>query len=167
MKFRKRTPTVDAVQWDGRNEQDVLEFTLDGPTPLSDVTFQPSPRGRLAVLIIETGIRREAAPGDWIVREPTGRFYPVKQEVFVAAWEPAPEPTKPEKSHNVVERMETAKPRRAGLTELVTQHLKDSLLGPPTTPDSPQRYWIGMRVEPPYTFHGDRKPSEELTPKPP
>ncbi len=96
MKFRKRTPTVEAIQWDGRNEQEVLEFTLDGPTPLSEVTFQPSPRGRLAVLIIETGIRREAAPGDWIVREPSGRFYPVKQEVFATSYEPAPG-----KSHNV------------------------------------------------------------------
>lgn len=124
MKFRKKTPTVDAVQWDGRNEQDVLDFTLAGPTPLSEVTFQPSPRGRLAVLIIETGIRREAAPGDWIVREPTGRFYPVKQEVFTAAWEPAPE-----KSHNVAK----APGSTAALSILMEEHFKGCLL-PPTEP---------------------------------
>lgn len=76
-RYRKESVEVEAVFFDGTNAREIAEFMGVEVAPLRVET----PEGTMW-----------AAAGDWVVRSGAGVFYPVKPDVFVATYEPVPEP---------------------------------------------------------------------------
>ena len=102
-RFRKKPVEVEAVQWDGTNE-DVLALwgapfhQTDALAWSYDHGAYVLPSGRLAstgegstrpgCLIIETLEGDHLArPGDWIIRGVQGEHYPCKPEIFAATYD--------------------------------------------------------------------------------
>jgi hypothetical protein len=74
-KYRKKPIVIDAMQWTGDNQDEVLKFIggdhwwdQDGP-----------------ILVMSGGVGEVRAEiGDWIIRGVNGEFYPCKPDIF--AW---------------------------------------------------------------------------------
>jgi hypothetical protein len=85
-KFRKKPVVIEAVQWTGKNHQQVLDFTED------DLEIF-KPHNSRAFLIPTSEGEMRAEVGDWIIKEPfpTGnrRYYPCKPDIFEKTYEPA------------------------------------------------------------------------------
>lgn len=87
-KFRKRPIVIEAVQFTGRNLDEVAHFIG------SAMHFHRCRDGGADAVDLTTihGETAYARPGDWIIPEPEhGRFYPVKPDIFAATYEPVPE----------------------------------------------------------------------------
>jgi hypothetical protein len=85
--FVKKPIVVEAYQWTGENEEEIRAFA--GLAILhADETH----------LLIETATDDEPSqamvyPGDWVVKDVVGRFYPCKDEVFRATHEEVSPPS--------------------------------------------------------------------------
>lgn len=79
-KYRKLPVVIEAIQWDGLNDIDVLEFAED------NVEFRY--RDNEVRLIIHTleGYMN-ASIGDYIIRGVNGEHYACKPDVFVKTYE--------------------------------------------------------------------------------
>lgn len=91
MKFRKIPVVIEAVQWNGENQAQIVLFC-------SDAYFEPLCSGGLALVIgtLEDGAdnvtaKHVASVGDWIIKGVQGEFYPCKPDIFALTYEPAPE----------------------------------------------------------------------------
>lgn len=73
--YRKKPVEVQAVQWDGENVSEVLEFC--GNARLKD--------DNLFIDTLEGTM--EAKKGDYIIKGVKGEFYPCKPEIFEATYE--------------------------------------------------------------------------------
>ena len=88
MKYRKKPVVIEAMQWDGKNLDEVIKFCS------GDATYELMARGN-AELVISTPedgegtARHVASRGDWIIRGVQGEFYPCKPEIFDATYEAA------------------------------------------------------------------------------
>lgn len=96
MKFRQRPVEIEAMQLIGLNEVfdsvyswvrgHVGSFSpLDEEFPESGVSI--SPKSGLMLLATFDGVMF-VQPGDWVVRNAHGEFYPVKPEIFEQLYEP-------------------------------------------------------------------------------
>ncbi len=76
-KFRKKPVEIEAVQWKGNNQREIMALGLE---PLGEIGTP--------CLIVETleGNMR-ASPGDWIIKGVKGEFYPCKPEIFAATYD--------------------------------------------------------------------------------
>jgi hypothetical protein len=79
MKFRKKSIVIEAIQWTGENNQEILNFVKE-------------PNGHYAVkinkMIIHTLERdHEADINDWIIKGVKGEFYPCKPDIFETTYE--------------------------------------------------------------------------------
>lgn len=80
MQYRKKPVVIDAVRWDGAIATAVAfikdEFSID--------------HGDNEALLIPTleGVMR-CDVGDWIIRGVKGEYYPCKNDIFEATYEPA------------------------------------------------------------------------------
>ena len=83
--FRKKPVVIEARQFDGLNENDILDWIDDG-----NAYFIPRGQFTGAALIIPTleGDHR-ADVGDWIIRGVKGEYYPCKPDIFTATYDPA------------------------------------------------------------------------------
>lgn len=83
------TAAIDVYHWIEENTLGSFEplAVLEGekPAPESGVSIDPSD-GSLLIATLE-GVMK-AKPGDWIVRGIHGEFYPVKDAIFQATYEP-------------------------------------------------------------------------------
>ena len=92
--FRKRPVVIDAMQFDGLNTEMLLDWIEPhfADSPAQDVggTVIDPATSELAYFTIETleGTMR-ADPGDWIIRDVQGEFYPVKPDIFAETYERA------------------------------------------------------------------------------
>jgi hypothetical protein len=75
--FQSRTLFVEAVRWDGH-----LEHPED--LPLESGLFWTA--GEKAFLISPEGIR-QVAVGDWIVKDASGAYLPMSDELFMERYE--------------------------------------------------------------------------------
>ena len=80
MKYRKKPVEVEALQWTGDNAQAIRDF-------LREATYGWSPVGDGWLIYTREGVMT-ADPGDWIIRGVTGEFYPCKDPIFRATYEP-------------------------------------------------------------------------------
>jgi hypothetical protein len=81
MKFRKKPVVIEAVQWNGKNIEEVKSFFgLDAEWSYDDLM-------PLEIYTLEGTM--EAAVGDWIIKGIKGEFYPCKPDIFEATYEPA------------------------------------------------------------------------------
>ena len=93
MKFRKKPVVIEAVKWTGKNHREMYNF-LEGT---DDVVEQPSGKnfninfslvvGGLVIKTLEG--QHIASIGDWIIKGVKGEFYPIKEDIFQATYEPA------------------------------------------------------------------------------
>ena len=92
MKYRKKPIVIEAIQWNGRNIEEVLQFMRpdelpsDGINAVRGVGHTPM-TGDLDIPTLE-GVMT-AKPGDWIIRGVKGEYYPCKPDIFEATYEKA------------------------------------------------------------------------------
>ena len=89
-KFRKKPVVITAVQWWGRNLDEVLALvapTLDPGDPRQRVEL--GDHEQLHIHTLEGVMRAEVR--DWIICGVKGELYPCKPDIFAATYEPAPE----------------------------------------------------------------------------
>ncbi len=94
-KFRKKPIVIEAVLWDGRSINPMMEFLKSGapwPKPTdgyveAGVGFTPG-MGTLQIPTLEG--THTANPGDWIIKGVKGEFYPCKPDIFAATYDEVP-----------------------------------------------------------------------------
>ena len=79
-KFRKKPVVIEAVQWTGKNLDEVNRFIGDG----QDDELRPG----VPILIETSEGDMTAQVGDWIIRGIKGELYPCKPDIFAATYEP-------------------------------------------------------------------------------
>lgn len=79
MKYKKKPVVIEAVQFTGKNGQEIANFM--------DCQFPALCDGNLIIGTLEGCY--EASPGDWIIKGVKGEFYPCKPDIFEATYEPA------------------------------------------------------------------------------
>ena len=77
MKYRKKPVTIDAIQWTGKNQEEIKNFVKQ------DMYF--SSVGELYIITLEGEMR--APPGDYIIKGVDGEFYPCKPDIFEKTYE--------------------------------------------------------------------------------
>ncbi|MDO8543820.1 MAG: hypothetical protein Q7S40_25540 [Opitutaceae bacterium] len=83
MKYRKRPVVIEAIQFNGRNHDELLAFCGD---VLRRIPMSLTPVPLLEIETREGAMR--ASVGDWIIRGVKGEFYPCKPDIFAATYEP-------------------------------------------------------------------------------
>lgn len=81
--FRKKPVVIEAVQWDGHNRAEIVEFVgdaLDEAWSVGGYCFINTLEGRM-----------NCAVGDWVIKGLRGEFYPCKPDIFEATYEPVAE----------------------------------------------------------------------------
>lgn len=79
MKYRKKPVVIDAIQWNGDNILEVMEF-MSPTKPAYMAGFSNADD----IVGIETLV---ASKGDWIIRGVKGELYPCKPDIFEATYE--------------------------------------------------------------------------------
>lgn len=92
-KYRKKPVVIDAVQFNGFNEEDGQVIVSDRPEWLTaafgkEILFFDKP-GTLTVKTLEGSMI--ASSGDYIIKGVKGEIYPCKPEIFEATYEPLAE----------------------------------------------------------------------------
>jgi hypothetical protein len=78
-KFRKKPVVIEAVQFTGRNDEEVLAF-------VGENAFDPnSDRPTIVICTLEGDMTTEV--GDWVIRGVKGEHYPCKPDIFEATYE--------------------------------------------------------------------------------
>ena len=78
-KFRKKPVVVDAVQFDGGNYQEIMDFVDN-----RSLTFTELQTPKIMTLEGEMIVNND----DWIIRGVRGEFYPCKPDIFEDTYEP-------------------------------------------------------------------------------
>lgn len=76
--YRKKPVVIEAVQWEGDNEEEIREFV--GPM---DMHYSPS----VGLLIHTLEGDHQAIIGDYIIRGVAGEFYPCKEDIFYQTYD--------------------------------------------------------------------------------
>lgn len=90
MKYKKKPVVIEAIQYDGEWKPIIDWLTDDVHFVLQFMTRPPIVRNHEGFLEITTleGVMT-AQPGDWIICGVKGEFYPCKDDIFQATYEPA------------------------------------------------------------------------------
>ena len=72
-KYRKKPVVIEAVQWTGKNITEVLDF-MDWRNVAHDAA------SGLTIRTLEGN--HQASPGDFIIKDVNGEFYPCKPDIF-------------------------------------------------------------------------------------
>lgn len=81
MKYRKKPIVIDAIQFTGLNPVDVAKFF--GDYDYHD--WEPGIEG-FTIKSLEGDML--ASPGDWIIKDVAGEFYPCKPDIFDQTYVP-------------------------------------------------------------------------------
>lgn len=88
MKYRKKPVVIEAMQWNGDNLKEVMEFIG------SEFKYEPNTywytnkftyNGELHINTLEGEML--ASIGDYIIKGVKGEFYPCKSDIFEATYE--------------------------------------------------------------------------------
>jgi hypothetical protein len=82
-RWTKKPVTIEAIQYDGTNGDDIKRFTQGGC--YLDVTTPHTPLFMIRTLEGE----HVASIGDFIIKGIKGEFYPCKPDIFAATYEEA------------------------------------------------------------------------------
>lgn len=87
MKFRKKPVEVEAINWTGKNLDEVLDFCEGSAT----YEAMSSGGGSIVIETLESSkelkTRHSASIGDWIIKGVKGEFYPCKPDIFEQTYE--------------------------------------------------------------------------------
>lgn len=79
MNYRKKPVVIQAIQWDGKNDMEVMDF-MGRKSLIKE-------RGKLVIPTLEGEI--QASKDDWIIRGVENEYYPCKPDIFEKTYEPA------------------------------------------------------------------------------
>ena len=79
MKYKKKPVVIDAIKFDGTNQDEIIAFTK-GKAAKSLTVLET-----IKILTLEG--RMTAKKGDWIVKGVKGEFYPVDSDIFEQTYE--------------------------------------------------------------------------------
>lgn len=79
MKFRKKPVVIEAVQYNGKNMDEIMVF-IEAPEICNDFL-----ENWIEIKTLEGSMR--ANPGDWVIKGIKGEFYPCKPDIFEATYE--------------------------------------------------------------------------------
>ncbi|MFB9926006.1 hypothetical protein ACFORO_12495 [Amycolatopsis halotolerans] len=84
--FRKKPVEIQAIQFTGEpnNFDEVCRFL--GEQQHGHREEQYGPEAHILIYTLEGTVR--ADPGDWIIRDVTGEFYPCQPDIFEQNYEP-------------------------------------------------------------------------------
>lgn len=88
MRFRKKPVVIDAIQFTGSNQAEVLAFCRPN---LSKIALDGAQIMKLPVIISTLEGELTASPGDWIIKGTAGEFYPCKPDIFANLYSYEPE----------------------------------------------------------------------------
>lgn len=80
MRYTKKPVTIDAIQWTGINQQEILDFCGEACVFSSEKTSKIKTKNKLLIGTLE-GIM-EASVGDFIIKGIKNEFYPCKPDIF-------------------------------------------------------------------------------------
>ena len=81
MKFRKKPVVIEAIQFNGSNLDEILQWGDANDTCMSGT--------RYGVTIGTLEGNMTASIGDWVIKGGKGEFYPCKPDIFAATYEVA------------------------------------------------------------------------------
>ncbi len=93
VQFRKKPVVIEAVQFDGRNIEEIVAFATeqgelphapDDPHIHAGIGYTPA-LGEAYIPTLEGTMTARA--GDWIIRGVKGEIYPCKPDIFSATYE--------------------------------------------------------------------------------
>lgn len=79
--FRKKPIVIKAIQYTGKNIDDLLIWA-----GANNVRLEEETEPYIYIQTLEGSVM--AAPGDWIIRGVSGEYYPCKPDIFAATYEP-------------------------------------------------------------------------------
>jgi hypothetical protein len=83
-KFRKKPVVIEAIQWRGPEDDDLLQPFLHGWNWCRNSDGEP------CIKTLESGHGLHVvSAGDWIIKGIKGEFYSIKPDIFAATYEPA------------------------------------------------------------------------------
>lgn len=89
MKFRKLPIVIDALQFDGTDDNyKMIQLWSGGRAYIRGTKLEPKDR-EMEIQTLEGYMR--ARCGDWIIRGPKGEYYPCKPDIFEMTYEPVKE----------------------------------------------------------------------------
>lgn len=89
MKYRKKPVVIDAIQYDGANDDEIIELNDGDSSGLNfGVTLASANVSRAPFCDISTleGVMR-ANVGDWVIRGIKGELYPCKPDIFAKSYD--------------------------------------------------------------------------------
>lgn len=93
MKFMKKPRIIEAIQYDGTNDQEIERWS--GGKVYASPVLEPTPtnpRGNYLQIKTLEGMMT-AIYADWIIKGIKGEFYPCKPDIFAETYEPVnPQP---------------------------------------------------------------------------
>lgn len=90
MKYKKKPVVIDAVQWNGKNFDEVMNFMQEfhgHKRAYEDAEEGAIKSGIISIRTLE-GVM-SASTNDWIIKGVQGEFYPCKPDIFEKTYEPA------------------------------------------------------------------------------
>ena len=100
MKYRKKPVVIEAVQWNGDNEEEIRRFAgiaaafkyIVSRGNLTSLALAKPQSGYIKSVILEINTLEgvmQASLGDYIIRGVNGEYYPCKPDIFDKTYERA------------------------------------------------------------------------------
>ena len=94
MKYRKKPLEVEAIQWNGNNFDEIMNFVGDfhgNKVAYENAEELAYSTGEITIRTLEDGAdgraKHVASKGDWIIQGVQGKFYPCKPDIFEETYE--------------------------------------------------------------------------------
>lgn len=83
MKFKSKPKVIDAIQWTGKNGDEIFNWAEEMSDDTPPMYFDPN--GEFKIETLEGD--HIASIGDWIICGIHGEFYPCKPDIFSKSYE--------------------------------------------------------------------------------
>ncbi len=87
IKYRKKPVVVEAIQWNGTNDLDIINFAAPAAYFFYDLDSQDKQDYHADLVISTLEGDMTASVGDYIIRGIDGQFYPCKPDIFKKTYE--------------------------------------------------------------------------------
>jgi hypothetical protein len=84
-KYTKKVITIEAIQFDGTNADEILRWMDEADQPAG--AHSDAPDTELIIETLEGDLK--AVKGDYIIKGVKGEFYPCKPDIFEMSYYPA------------------------------------------------------------------------------
>lgn len=84
--YVKKPVPIKAIQWTGKNKEEIEKFCDDAIFNIYEGTWDKGPGTIIDLYINTIEGRMHAKEGDYIIRGPFGEFYPCEEKIFEATY---------------------------------------------------------------------------------